>query len=339
MKQKFAILFIFLVTFSGCNRVEKKYSEKFLSFDSYIELVVYTNDEKQFTELYNITKDGFDYYHKLFDAFNLYDGINNVKIINDNAGIKPVKVEPVLFNLIVESIELYDKGYTNTNIAFGPITSEYNKLFDENLSETKQQLPDLDLLIELNKCTNINDIVLDYDDSSIYLKNKCNKLDLGGVAKGYATDLIISDLKKSGFENGILIAGQSNIYTIGAKPDGSLFNVGISNPVNQELLATLSISDKHIIASSGEQRYIMIDNERIHHLIDPNTLRPANINQGVTLVTDSGFIGDFLSTHLFMLEKDEFKKITEELSLDYILIDNNGEIIISDGISDAIKVK
>lgn len=340
MKKIVAILIIFLSL--GCQNTNEnlvKYEHSFLAFDTYISFSGYSSSEDEFNKQAKIVEDKYNYYHKLYDKFNNYDNLNNVKTINDNASIKEVVVEDELYQLIKQSLDYYNQGLTGNNILLGAITSLYQEQFELYNDNKTVTLPSDKKLDSLRSCTNISDIVLKDSNKSIYLKNKCNQLDLGSVAKGYATNIIINNVDKNIVKSAILNAG-GNVSLYGKKPDNTLYNVGIANPNNQNNVQfVVNVSDINVVTSGDYQRYFMVNNIKYHHLIDPNTLKPSTLNKSVSIITKDGFEADYLSTAMFMLDIKQIEANAKKYNFDYIVVDKDNKTYISEGIKDETQVK
>lgn len=337
MKKITSILFLLLVLM-GCSKTTT-YSDSFLAFDTYIEFSVNTKDEEEFNKYFKYTKKEYDKYHKLFDAYNNYKSLNNVKTINDNAGKKAVVVDKELFYLVAKSKEYYKASYGKNNIALAPVILEYKAKQEQYDAGKDVELPSKALLKKRAKCSNINDIVLNEKKNSIYLKKECNIIDVGSIAKGYATAKIANELKEKELKSGIINAG-GNVSLIGQKPNNEMFKIGITDPDNIESYRMIiNTSDTNIVTSGNYQRYFKIGDNKYHHIINPKTLMPAKENKSVTIVSKDGLQADFFSTEVFMLNVKQTKRLAKKFDFEYIIIDKNDKIIISDGIKDEVEIK
>lgn len=163
------------------------------------------------------------------------------------------------------------------------------------------------------------------------------KVDLGGIAKGFTSDRVMTLFAENGVESGIISLG-GNVQALGTKPDGSLWRVGIQNPAEKNsIIATLEIADKAVITSGGYQRYFEQDGITYHHIIDPRTGQPADSGlSSVTIVSDDGTLADGLSTALFVMGKDaalEFWRNHRD-EFDAVLVDDAGCVTITAGLAD-----
>ena len=167
------------------------------------------------------------------------------------------------------------------------------------------------------------------------------KVDLGGIAKGFTSARVMEIFRENGVENGILSLG-GNVQTLGTKPDGSLWRVGLQDPADERaLFAALEIDDKAVITSGAYERNFEQDGVVYHHIIDPRTGYPAeNGLSSVTIVSDDGTLADGLSTALFIMGKEsavEFWR-SHRNDFDMVLLADDGAVTVSAGIADALAL-
>ena len=313
----------------GCSFGEKagkgdysKYSYEFTGvFDTVVQFVGYAESEERFEYLVKKGQARFEELHKLFDIYKNYDGINNIKTINDNAGIKPVQVKQEIIDLIQFSKEWYFKTDGIVNIALGPVLSIWHTYREEGKNNPeKARIPDIGLLKKAAEKADIDKVELDIENNTVFLKDKGMSLDLGAVAKGFATEIVVNELIEEGFTSFIVSSG-GNIRTVGSPRDGarSKWSIGIQDPDGNTLIPTgnnidtVYVNDASIVTSGDYQRYYVVDDERIHHLIDPSTLMPANHYRAVTVVTLDSGVADFLSTTVFLLPYEKSRALVESL--------------------------
>ncbi len=329
------LLIIALSLFSGCKSDMKKYSDEFLgAFDTIIQFVGYAENEDTFKEMVAIGRKRFEKLHRLFDIYNEYDGMNNIKTVNDNAGVEPVFVQHELIDILSFSLDWYEKTDGVVNIAFGPVLSIWHQYREEGISDPENaKIPDRSILEQANLKTDIEKIVIDMDRNTVFLKEKGMMLDLGSVAKGYATELVASELAALGYDSFAIYSG-GNVRVVGSPKDGRTnWNIGIQDPDGNELvpdrdlLGIAYVSDASVVTSGDYHRYYVVDGERIHHLIDPKTLIPADHYRSVTVVTKDSGVADFLSTALFLLPYEQSRSIAEGLDgVDALWVLPDGQI-------------
>lgn len=172
-------------------------------------------------------------------------------------------------------------------------------------------------------------------DGSIVTLDGETKIDLGGIAKGFASNRIMEIFKENQIQSGLVSLG-GNVQAIGKKTDGSMWKVGIQNPDDNSYIGALSVSDKAVITSGGYQRYFEADGVTYHHIIDPNTGYPAESGlKSVTIVSEDGTLADGLSTSLFIMGLENGTEYwREHEGFDVIFYTDDNMIYITEGIKD-----
>lgn len=337
------IIILLLSVLSGCNKkiVYNKYEDTFYgSFDTVITVIGYAKNKDEFTGYMDKIKDRFEELHKLYDKYNSYEGINNIKTINDKAGIEPVEVEKEILEMVTFSKEWYHKAGEETNIAMGPVVNIWQKYLEEgNRNPEKAQLPPMEDLKEQNQYTDIEKVLVDIENSTIYLEDSNMELDVGAVAKGYATELVAKEIEEAGFVSALISAG-GNIRAVG-KPLDNLrekWGVGIRNPdpelikTDSGLLETVFVKGASVVTSGDYERFYTVDGKNYHHIIDPKTLMPGDYYRAITIVTPDSGLADLLSTSVFLLPLNESKALVESLeNVEAFWVMKDGTIEISSG--------
>lgn len=351
MKRKIILMLILLVSlsiFAGCEKKTRyeKYSDSFFdTFDTITQIVAYTESEEEFKSYMDIMHNRFIELHQLFDKYNNYEGVNNIKTINDNAGMAPVKVEKEIIDMIIFSKEWYKKAGEETNIAFGPVIKVWSKYRDiAEANPEDAQLPPREDLENANKYTDIEKVIVDEENMTIYLEDPNMSLDVGAVAKGYATELVAKEIQNHGLVSGIISAG-GNIRTIGKPLDGlrERWGIGIQNPDlsvsgNSNILETVFINDASVVSSGDYQRFYMVDDKVIHHIIDPKTLMPGDYFHAVTVITEDSGLADFLSTSVFLLPYEDSRELVESIDgVEAMWVLKNGTVEATEGMKAIMK--
>ena len=164
-------------------------------------------------------------------------------------------------------------------------------------------------------------------------------IDLGGIGKGYTSDMLARLLWENNVQSAIISLG-GNVQTIGKKPDGSLWTVGVADPRDTSRhIGKLKISDKAVVTSGGYQRYFEQEGVTYHHIIDPNTGKSADSRlSSVTIISDSGTRADGLSTALFVMGLEKSMELWRRSNdFDAIFVDDNGKVFITEGIKDSFE--
>lgn len=167
------------------------------------------------------------------------------------------------------------------------------------------------------------------------------KLDLGGIAKGFTSARVMEVFKNSGVTSGIISLG-GNVQTLGTKPDGKLWRVGIQDPNDlNAMFAVVEVSDEAVITSGAYQRYFEENGVHYHHIIDPRTGYPAESGlTSVTIISPDGTLADALSTSLFIMGPDDASAFWQNHrdKFEAIMMTENGEVLVTSGLADRCKV-
>ena len=161
------------------------------------------------------------------------------------------------------------------------------------------------------------------------------EIDLGSVAKGYAGQLAAQMLRNSGVESALLNLG-GNVQTVGAKPDGSPWQIGIKDPKGEDAMMVLSIADQAVVTSGGYERYFEQDGQTYWHIMDPFTGHPADSGLiSVTIVGDEGVVCDGLSTALFVMGLEKAADLwAQSGDFEAVFVTASGEVYITEGLRD-----
>ena len=345
MKRIISLVLLVCIAFSltDCKKEEYKTRSRTLDgeyFDTMTVISTYADESNENIEKYvKIANEVLGYYHKLFDIYNSYEGVNNVKTVNDNAGVKPVKVDTELIDFLEYCKELYTITNGKTNVMMGSVLKIWHECREEAEKNfgylDPDYLPSDEELSEAAKHISINSLTIDREASTVYITDENASLDVGAVAKGYTVDVLAERIKKTGASSVVLNVG-GNIRTIGVKPDGSKWESGIRNPdlsSDETLKCRIRIGESSIVTSGDYERFFTTGFEDYHHIIDPDTLMPARYFSSVSVITESSALGDALSTALFCMSYEEGKALIESIGgIEVIWIDTEYNLMHTDGI-------
>ena len=302
----------------------QRYSTIFYdAFDTVTQVIAYCDSEEEFTKQMDALHADLLEYHKLYDIYNDYDGVTNLKTINDNAGNAPVQVDDKILGMLELAQKMYDITDGKLNIAMGSVLRIWHddrEAAGQTETDADNQLPTQEELDAAAQHCDINDLVIDEDAKTVYLADPEMSLDVGSVGKGYAVEMVAQAAQARGLTSALISVG-GNLRAIGTKPDGSQWSGGVENPwhasevytADSSYVAAVNMSDRALVTSGDYQRYYVVDGVRYHHLIDPATLWPATYFNGVSvLATDSG-VADCLTTALFWMPLEDGQKIVESL--------------------------
>ena len=326
------LLFLLLVICMGCKTTINYTQKQMYSFDSgfdtviaYIEWV--EDGDTQYRENANRTFGKFSYYNKLFDSFHDYENINNIKTINDNAGIKAVSVSQEVIDMLLEAKYFYDISYGKIDITAGKMISLWHDAREIgmklNTNGEYGEVPNSAELEESIKHKGWDKIIIDDENNTVFITDPYLSLDVGSVAKGYATQKVAEYLVSEKVKNAVIDAG-GNLKALSGKYNGKDWITGIRNPNNPSLspddsLLTVQYSGDKSAVTSGdyERAFIAKDGKSYSHIIDPDTTYPADKYRSVTIITTDAGVADCLSTALFCLDYEDGLKVIEQYKKDH----------------------
>ncbi len=314
--KKIVIALTLFFLLMGCAPNEEtlsRYSNSSITsgFDTTMTLLAYTQDEEEFNKYFEMMKDTFWEYHILFDKYNLYKDVNNLKTINDNAGIAPVEVDPIIIDLLLIAKE-YTEISDYFNITYGAVFKIWHDYREEGIELNVQgkpgNVPSVEELEAARDLVGWEYVEIDTEKNTVYLTKKGVHLDIGAIGKGYATEQVALKLEASGLKHAV-VSGGGNIRTIGQKPDGP-WQIGVQEPslaIDSPSVDVFAIENSSSIVTSGDYQrtYYGPDNVAYSHLINPKTLFPQTNFRSVTVFTENSTLADILSTSLFMMTYEE----------------------------------
>ncbi len=327
----------------------KKFSNEFLdTFDTSVIVMAYAQSDDEFDAIYRTVYDTFFEQNKLFDIYHDYEGINNIKTINDNAGVKPVEVDARIIDLLKLSKEWYTKTDGMVNVAMGSVLRIWHDYREAGEYDPfTAELPPIDMLEKAQQHADIEQVIIDEQASTVYLNDSQMRLDVGAVAKGYATEIAADKLINKGYDS-VLISAGGNVRAIGTPKDGirSKWGVGIKNPDSplagstdeSNLLDVAFVTNLSVVSSGVYERFYTVDGVNYHHLIDPEALMPANYYKAVTIVLEDSALADLLSTALFLLPPDESLQYAENLEgVEVLWVMPDNEIVMTSGMKTMLR--
>ncbi len=327
------ILFIFLASciFTGCI-TDAKYQRQYIGvFDTVVQIIGYEGDRGTFDKNAELIFNKLFEYHRLFDIYNTYDGINNIKTVNDNAGVEPVNVNSAIIELLELSIEMYDITDGQLNIAMGSVLALWHDARQKDQNGDAICFPGEDELKKAYEHSNINDIIINKEESTVYLQDEHMSIDVGAVAKGFAVEKVCDYARSLGMSAYLLNVG-GNVRTFGKKADGSAWSIGVDDPFSSGTSFSVRVSDASVVTSGGYNRYFMYNGKKYHHIIDPKTLQPSEHCASVTVVCEDSGRADALSTAFFNMQPDDGVDLAENMDgVEVCYITNDGKLVCSDG--------
>ncbi len=306
------LLLFFCIFLTSCSA--QRYSTEFFGyFDTVVSLDGKFESKGDFQRACEIVEDTVSEYHYIFDIHTN----GELKELNEKGSLD---VSDELLDAIKFGIDAENKTLGYCNIAMGSVLSLWH---DARESEVPY-LPSFQLLQKMSEFTDIDKIII--EGNRVTLPEGMT-LDLGGIAKGYVSDILRERLEKEGFNNLIVNMG-GNVIVLGNK-DGEGWKVGVKDPENEGSLAdTVSISDSSLVTSGNYERYFEYGGVRYHHIISPDTLFPSEDYLSVSILYHESRWADALSTALFSASVEDAYRILESFSdIGVLWIKDNGQKI------------
>lgn len=303
--------------FTSCTGAKTKYTRYSLDlFDTVTTITGYETDQASFDHISGEILDLLAEYHQLCNIYSSYDGMHNLYTLNkEKNGIRQtMTADHRLIDLLWYAKEMYTVTNGKLNIAMGSVLSLWHDCRTAALNEPwNAALPDMDDLRRAADHTDISDLIIDREKLTVYISDPEMTVDAGAVAKGYAVEMAARMLEDRGISGYVINAG-GNVRTVGSKPDGEKWIVGIENPDTESkepYLYYLALSGEAVVTSGSYQRYYTVNGKDYHHIIDPDTLFPAEGYRSVSVICQNSAEGDALSTALFCMSYEEGLALVE----------------------------
>ena len=286
-------------------------------FDTATVITGYAESQEAFDSIANEALALLGEYHQLYNIYLRYDGVTNLCTVNELKDGKhnTVTVDQKIIDMLLFAREMYDKTGGMTNVAMGSVLKlwhDYRTLGMDDPSDAS--LPPMDKLTEASQHVDITNMVIDEQNRTVTLTDPKMRLDVGAVAKGYATEQVARWLEAQGVSGWLLNVG-GNVRAVGKKPDGSLWMAGLENPDEdaKDYLAYLQLESEALVTSGSYQRYYIVDGKSYHHIIHPDTLMPSEGYLSVSVICPDSGMGDALSTALFCMPLEDGKALVESM--------------------------
>lgn len=324
MKRTAAAILALLMALGLCScGGQRAESCDFFAMDTSMRLMLYGDDAALF-------EDTQAEIGRIENAFSRTIDTSLVSRLNRGETVTDAELADLLTSCITYT-DLTDGAFDVTIapvvLAWG-FTTEHHRVPDaETLQELLQSVGRAHLHLSANDpkvSSSVDTVALD----------KGSSIDLGGVAKGYASDRVAALWKEQGVKSGLAALG-GNIYCCGCKPDGSKWNIAVRDPFDgSAYIGTLALEDAFAVTSGGYERYFEENGKIYHHIIDPATGYPAESGlASVTIVSDSGSVCDILSTACYVLGAERAEAVWRSIGgFEMVIVTDDGHILITEGL-------
>lgn len=309
---------------TSCNKAmtENVYTGGFIAMDTYISATVYGEGGE------SAAKAAKEEILRLESLFSVTDDKSDVSKINGSDG-NGTEVSGETAELIRFALEMCERSGGSLDITMYPVVREWG------FTTGEYKIPDNNTLAKLLDKVNYNSVSVNGNTVTV---PRGAMIDLGAAAKGYAGDRAIQILKEKGITSGLVNLG-GNVQVLGGKPDGTDWSIGVQNPFEDGYICILNVRDTAVVTSGNYERYFEEDGVRYWHIIDPADGFPAdNGIVSATVIGDGGAFCDALSTAIFVMGREKAEKLWREIGeFEMILVLENGEVIISEGVEEMIE--
>ncbi|MCL2203193.1 MAG: FAD:protein FMN transferase [Defluviitaleaceae bacterium] len=297
-------LFFVVVLFASCGRSYKRFQAGGIGyFDSFVIFMGYAQSEADFAGYTAVLFDRLRELHELYDIFQPHEGVANLYEINAMAGSAPVAVAGEIVELLLAAKEAHALTGGAVNVALGPVVRIWREYRQKAVANPAHAaVPAMYALAAAAGYTDINDVIIDTENRTVFLRTAGMSLDVGAIAKGFAAGLAMEALAEAGMERALLNLG-GHIVAFGQPPGRTGWEAAIAHRPLPE--GNVVFTDGALSVSSAYERFFEWGGRRFGHIIDPATLMPAGIHTQVAVLHGCSWMADVLSTALFILPKEE----------------------------------
>lgn len=321
-------LLLVSLTSSCSDRKEKIFRKSRILMDTLVTIsVVADSGEKAEKAM----ERAFDEIASLDGTLNFFSGRSEVSLINRNAGVSPVEVSPSTIDLLTKALSASEKTEGAFDATIGPEIA----LWDFAAG----RMPDDKTVRARLPLVNYKRLRVDRERSTAYLSERGMSIDLGAIAKGYAADRAVEELKELGIGAG-LVSVAGDIKGFGLKPDGGAWKIGIRNPRAtgaDDIMATIELRDEAVSTSGDYERYFIKDGKRYHHILDPGTGYPSPWCRSVTVIAKDGVDADSFSTAVFVMGPERGMDVLRTMGFEGVIVDREGKVHVTPALRDRIE--
>jgi thiamine biosynthesis lipoprotein len=289
------------------------------------EISVVADDEETALQHIDMAVEEIRRIEKLLTTFSDNSQTN---LVNQNAGIKPVKVDREVFEIIKRSKRISDLTQGAFDITYG---SADKRLW--NFDKDMTSLPDAATAAKMVRLINYRNIIMDEAKCTVMLKEEGMRIGFGGIGKGYAAERAKQVLKERGVKSGIVNAA-GDLSAWGRQPDGKEWTIGIADPDSaRHPFSYINITDMAIATSGNYEKFVMIGGKKYSHTIDPKTGLPVQGIKSVTIISPNAEIADAMATPVMIMGiKVGLDMVNQVKGLECIIIDEEDRIHTSKNI-------
>ena len=262
---------------------------------------------------------------KLLTTFSTESETN---LINDNAGIQPVKVSMEIILLIERALKISSVTQGAFDLSYGSVDKSL-----WNFDTTMTSLPTEEIAKQSVRLINYKNIIVDKEAATVFLKQKGMRIGFGGIGKGYAAEQAKNIMRINGVESGVVNAS-GDLTTWGNMPNGDKWTIGIVSPeMASTTFSYMNISGLSVATSGNYEKYVVIDGKKYSHTINPKTGLPVSGIKSVTIVSTNAEIADAMATPVMIMGVEAGLNMINQINdIEAIVIDDNNTLYASKNI-------
>jgi FAD:protein FMN transferase len=320
--EKISLLLIIVTLVSSCSKKEELYKETRVIMGTYVTITLNGSGKSQ-DDLTRAASDAFAQITKVDELMSTYKPQSNLSRINQVAGIVPVPADPeVIYNIekALYVAKLTDGAF---DVTIGPLVNAWK------IGSKDARVPSPDEIRKALALVGWQNIEIDKHAGTVFVKKRGASIDLGGIAKGYASDRAVEVLRKAGIKGGI-VACAGDVKVFGLRPDGTPWTVGIQHPRKEDgaLMAKLTLTDSAVSTSGDYERYFIKDGVRYCHIMNPKTGYPARGLMSVTALAKDSWLADSMATGLFVMGPDKaYALALKHPEIEVLMVTDTGKVL------------
>ena len=327
-----------LLLLSGCRPQQESFRYTYTDvFDTVTGITVFAASQEEAEQLAELLHEELLTCHRLFDIYQEHEGITNLCTVNRLAGKGAVTVDERILNLLEFALQMGDASGGKLNVCMGSLLSlwhEARTLGNEHPDQAA--LPDEEALRHAMEHMSTASLELDRVGGTVRILDPELQLDVGAVAKGWAVQRACRLAKEAGY-SGFLISAGGNVCTVGQKSGGKPWKIGLEQPDGSgAYLMVVELAECAAVTSGSYQRYFEVDGQRYCHIVDPDTGRPAEEYEMVTVICPDSAVGDALSTALFLLPREEGEALAADFGAE-VLWYSDGSYVTTSGFPHSVS--